>query len=509
MDAAIALRDWSRAEALLAEGRRLQPNDPRIPMLEARLARAWGDQRRARRALERAAELRRSQIGLDGTLAVAASGQAVPPGGAQSSPALYANPFRRVPLAGQGFGSATQPSGLGPATTGDPLLLDINRQLSEVREDSSPHVTPSFGIRARSGDQGMDRLMEGSAGVEGSASLPGIGGRLTASATAVSISSGDLEQSLPALRRFGSNPLMLPGLLGTLTPQQAQAASRVDTSASGVALGLAYTRPNLSLDVGTTPLGFPRQDIVGGIDFAPEIGDGLRLRVTGERRAVTDSVLSWAGMRDPMLGQTWGGVTRNTLRAQIEYGAGDAAFYVGGGYSTLGGENVADNARMEAGAGVSYTLYRRPDDELTTGLDVTYFSYDKNLRFFTLGHGGYFSPQSFAAATVPVDWRARSGSFAWRLGASLGITSFREDRTPIFPNDRGLQAALEGRTASEVDVAAYYPGQTKSGLSGGLRGDIEYTLLPQLRVGALLRYDRSADWDEGRGMVYARYRFDR
>ncbi|GGC26551.1 hypothetical protein GCM10011504_00980 [Siccirubricoccus deserti] len=41
---------------------------------------------------------------------------------------------------------------------------------------------------------------------------------------------------------------------------------------------------------------------------------------------------------------------------------------------------------------------------------------------------------------------------------------------------------------------------------GGLRGDIEYPLTPQLRLGGLFRYDRAADWNEARGLVYLRYR---
>jgi hypothetical protein len=37
--------------------------------------------------------------------------------------------------------------------------------------------------------------------------------------------------------------------------------------------------------------------------------------------------------------------------------------------------------------------------------NVTHFVYQRNLRYFTLNHGGYFSPQSYTALTVPVDWR--------------------------------------------------------------------------------------------------------
>ncbi len=528
MDAAIANRDWGRAEALLSEGRGLMPNDPRIPLLEARLARAWGDQRRARTALETAAQMRRQQIGVSqtpGMLGGTMSPQATLPQGQRAQPG-YENPFRRVPLAGQDFGQMqtqgqmpgqmqgqqfAQAQGFGAvqAQPSDPLLSEINRQLGEVRQESAPRITPALGMRVRSGDDGIDALTETHVGAEGSIAVPGIGGRLTARASAVSLDNGELSGTLPAMRRFGSFPLTLPGLQGTLTQQQANQARSIEASQSGVALGAAYARNGFTVDIGTTPLGFLQDNVVGGIEIAPEIGDGVRLRLTAERRAMTDSLLSWGGLRDPGQGTVWGGVVRTGGRAQIEFTSGETNFYIAGGYFTMTGDGVAENSRMEAGAGFQTPIWRSATEELVTGLDLVYFAYDKNLRFFTLGHGGYFSPQSFIAANVPIDWRGRSNNLFYRVGATIGLATFTEDRTPIFPNDAGLQGALQARANSEADVTASYPGQTKTGLTGGLRGDIEYMITPQLRIGGALRFDQAADWSETRGLVYARYRFDR
>jgi Tfp pilus assembly protein PilF len=522
MDAAIANRDWGRAEALLSEGRALMPNDPRIPLLESRLARAWGDQRRARNALEAAARMRREQIGATtpGLLGGAMVPQATLPEGRQ--PSQTENPFRRVPLSGQdegafatrgqqfaqaqGFGS---PGLGGPAQPADPLLNEINRQLVEVRQEAAPRITPALGMRVRSGDDGIDALTETHAGAEGSIAVPGIGGRLTARASAVTLDSGDLQGSLASMRRFGGYPLTLAGSGGTLTQAQANTARNTESSQSGVALGAAYARGGFSADIGTTPLGFLRENVVGGIEIAPEIGDGVRLRVTAERRAMTDSLLSWGGLRDPALGSTWGGVVRTGARAQIEFASGDTNFYIAGGYFSMSGEGVAENSRIEAGAGFQTPIWRSATEELVTGLDLVYFAYDKNLRFFTLGHGGYYSPQSFVAANVPIDYRGRSNNLFYRVGASIGVATFTEDRTEIFPNDAGLQSALQARANSESGVDAFYAGQSKTGLTGGLRGDIEYMITPQLRIGGAVRFDQAADWSETRGLVYARYRFDR
>ncbi|WP_203072499.1 cellulose biosynthesis protein BcsC [Falsiroseomonas ponticola] len=537
LDAAVAARDWAKAEALISEGRALMPNDARIPLLEARLARAWGDQRRAQAALQQAAQLRRQQIGLDTQPPSVITGGVLPQATLPQQRVTpgYENPFRRTPLAGQDLSPAqlqmTQASqGLAPAAPGmqgmqfaqaqlqlpnqaaptaDPLLSEINRQLGEVREEAAPRINPALGMRVRSGDSGIDKLNESHAGAEGSIAMPGVGGRLTARVSAVSLDAGDLSPQLGSMRRYGGFPTTLPGSNGTLTSQQAAQAGNTGSSQSGVALGAAYSRPGFTIDLGTTPLGFLQENYVGGIEIAPEIGDGVRLRLTAERRAMTDTLLSWGGRRDPVTSTVWGGVVRTGGRAQIEFSSGETNFYIAGGYFAFAGDGVAENSRMEAGAGFQTPLWRTANEELVTGLDLVYFAYDKNLRFFTLGHGGYFSPQSFMSANVPLDYRGRSGDLSYRLGATIGLTTFTEDRTAVFPNDAARQAALAAAAASDSSINAFYAGQTKTGLTGGLRGDIEYMLTPQLRIGGALRFDQAADWSETRGLVYARYRFDR
>ena len=569
VDSAISSRDWGKAEALISEGRALMPSDPRIPLLEARLARAWGDQRRAQAALQQAAQLRRQQIGLDttqtpvGLLGGGSSAQLAPQVQQPAQPG-YENPFRRVPLSGQdlspaqlqvlqaqqaaiarqqmaqpqfnqpGQFQAAQPQ-MGQPSMGqppmgqpmqglqfaqaqlpnqssqpsDPLLGEITRQLQEVREESAPRFSPAFGMRTRSGDSGIDKLTESHAGAEGSLAVPGVGGRLTARVSAVNLDTGNLAPNIGSMRRFGGFPAQLPGTAGTLTNAQAASAGNTASAQSGVALGGAYSRNGFTADIGSTPMGFQQQNVVGGLEIAPEIGDGVRLRLTAERRAMTDSLLAWGGLRDPAFGRVWGGVVRTGGRAQIEFSSGDTNFYVAGGYFNFSGEGVADNSRMEAGAGFQTPIWRGPNEELLTGLDIVYFAYDKNLRFFTLGHGGYFSPQSFLSANIPIDYRARSGALSYRVGATLGLTTFTEDRTPVFASDNGLQSALVRAAAADTSISAFYAGQSKSGLTGGLRGDIEYMLTPQLRIGGALRIDQAADWSETRGLVYARYRFDR
>jgi thioredoxin-like negative regulator of GroEL len=498
VEAALAQRDLEGAEALLAEGRLLNGTDPRLSVMEARLARATGDRRRAQTALQLAADQRRAQIG----------------GAAET-------PYRRTMLAGDASAGAFMPADTSPASAAvgevtpsqlraseDPLLSEIGRQLAEVNEEASGRIVPNFAFRARSGDRGLERLREYGGGVEAALPLPTIGGELSARVQAVTIDSGRLDPSVGNLRRFGTNATILPNAATAIGADQAAALTPRDHSATGTSLGVAYARNGVSVDLGSTPLGFREQNILGGIELTPRLGENLQLRLRGERRSVTDSLLSWSGMRDPQSGASFGGVVRNTGRAQLEYYDGRFGAYAGGGYSSITGHNVADNTRIEAGAGVNYALIRDQNRELVTGLDLIYYSYDKNLRLFTLGHGGYFSPQDYVAASIPVDYRERRGNWAYRLGGSIGVAHFRESRMPYYPTNGALQAVVESQAATDPSISAFYPAQRQTTVTAGLRGDLEYAITPSLRVGASVRYDRAADFDETRALVYARFRFD-
>jgi tetratricopeptide (TPR) repeat protein len=472
VDAAIAARDWRQAQTLIDEGRALAPNEARISLMQARLLRARGDGRGALRAAQLAAEQRQSQIG------------EVVPMAFIPGEAIDSNPFRSAGLT------------VGAPIARDPLSGEIAREIEAAREQTATRFTASPYVRARSGTAGLDRLSEVAMPIEASIGVPGIGGRLAGTVTPVAISSGQLPADLVSLQSFGANPIAYPG--GMLPPR--------DDTATGIALNLAYRNEWFNADVGTTPLGFRQNNIVGGVEVAPGLGGGWRVRVAGERRAVTDSLLSWSGQRDPLTGETWGGVVRTGGRAQVEYGQGAGSLYAGAGYAVFQGAGVEDNSRIEAGAGGSYAVLRRPDETVNVGLDLVYFAYDKNLRFFTLGQGGYFSPQSYTALNIPVDWRARSGDWSWRLGGSIGYAVWSEDQSPVFPTDAGLQAQLTARAATNPLIISMYPSQSESGVIGSLRGDLEYAMTRDLALGAMVRYDRAANWNEGRAGVFVRYR---
>ena len=281
-------------------------------------------------------------------------------------------------------------------------------------------------------------------------------------------------------------------------------------NATGSALDLAYSYRFATVDLGTTPLGFQEQNVVGGIELAPEILPNTRLRLTGERRAVTDSVLSFAGARDRASGMNFGGVTRTRGYAQVEYSPGALALYAGGGGGVLDGKNVASNSYVEFGVGGSYPVYRTPTKELRAGLSLSYLDYDKNLGGTTLGQGGYFSPSNYAAAVIPLTWRHQvNDRLRYQLGGSIGLQTFKQKGTAIFPNDQDLQNSLIALAAANpsAGILTRNTRSSNTSVAGGVSGEVEYKLTRNITVGARAGFQRAGDFNEGTGLVYARYVF--
>lgn len=469
--AAIRLGRLQEADTLAQEGLSLNQGDPRAWLAAADVARARGDSRTALRDLRTARDLEQQNAAAP-ALASAAGAPPVP-----------VNPFRQGPPPESGAGAAA-----------NPLTADIDRQIREVREQLATWVQLGPGFRARSGSPGLDQLSEMTVPLMASLS-PGGYGRLTFTATPVLLQGGTLYDTPTSLAQFGTNALG-----GAVAPG--------DQNAQGVALELAYAYGWLKADVGSTPIGFRTQNIVGGVELSPEIAPGLRLRVAGERRAVTDSLLSYASTVDPRTGEVFGGVVRTRGHLQLELTRGLANFYIGGGGSALSGRNVASNTSWEFGAGGSYPVWRAKGEEVRAGLDLVYFGYDKNLRYFSLGQGGYFSPQNYFAALIPVSYTSTGENLTWTVGATLGIQSYNESASNVFPNDPGLQQALVAESYTNAAVVTQYPSDSKTGFTGGAHGSFDYRIDTGLHIGGTLRYDRAGDWNEVKGLLYARYVFN-
>jgi Tfp pilus assembly protein PilF len=469
VEAAIAAGDRRTATTLVSDAAASGPSDSRVLFLQARVASAFGDTGRAQRLLQQALAQRQAELGTS----VAAAGL--------DPMAATGNPFQ--PTIGASAVAANLPR--------DPLSRQIVQQLVATEATNAPTLAFAPIVHTRSGSPGLDQLSEIGTTVEGSVTAPGIGGSIIAKVEPVMINSGQVGSSLQQLYKYGTNPLY-----GT-TP-----ISPKNVTEAGLGLTVGYTLNDMfKLNIGTSPLGFKQPSLEGGIEFAPKLTDWLRLRFIGDRHAIQDSLLSWAGQTDPNSKVTWGAVSSSGGRAQLEIPIGPGSAYIGGGYAVMTGTHVAANSRTEAGAGFSYPVLHDGDTALTAGMNLVYFGYANNQRAFTLGNGGYFSPQSYEAINIPIDYRAKSGRFSYDLGTTFGYAAFKENASPVFPHDPNLQGQLVAAAATNPLLSATNPSLTRNGFVAGIRVALAYQLTDSLTVSGLLRYDQAPQFDETNVMV--------
>lgn len=313
-------------------------------------------------------------------------------------------------------------------------------------------------------------------------------------------------------------PLAFQDTLYAMVANAAGARRLGSQDASGAGLSVGFEQGGFHADVGTTPLGFGETGIVGGVGYRGRVGDTLTWSGEASRRAVTDSLLSFAGVSDARNGLQWGGVTATGARMAATVDNGLLGGYASLAWHRLQGTHVAGNDRQELGAGVYVHALETANQSLTAGLNLTAMQYDRNLSGFTYGHGGYFSPQRYVDVGVPLHWNGRSAAqrLAWQVDASVGVQSFKEDPADYFPLDPAMQqaaydaaslAALLGLTPRYVEPV--YSGQTKTGVSYNLSAAAEWQLSTQLFLGGRMEFNNARDYRQFGTNVYLRFLLDR
>lgn len=390
-----------------------------------------------------------------------------------------------------------------------PLVADsatgeVLREIAEITSQRSAWVAGGLALRNRDGTPGLDRLDDIELPLELSLAAPGAG-RFTLAVVPVYLDAGTVSGS--ALPLFGT--------LAELPVFDIDPAGRsVDQNDEGVAVGAGYETGSLRLDFGSSPLGFEISNLVGGLRWQPRAGPWV-FDIDLSRRAITDSLLSYAGSRDPLSGVRWGGVTATGGRVNVAYDWGTAGLYVNGAYQVYDGRNVADNNRSELGGGAYLHLVQTPLQRFTVGLNLTTFYFDDNLRRFSLGHGGYFSPQRYVSLALPAEWSGGHTRYSWKINAAIGLQNFREDGAALYPDDAGRQARIEqfADVFAEDDppilIATGYAGQSSNSVGIGFGGQFEYLLAPRLVLGARGAFDNARDYDESRVQAYLRFALSR
>ncbi|MGC0155202.1 cellulose synthase subunit BcsC-related outer membrane protein [Chromobacterium vaccinii] len=406
-------------------------------------------------------------------------------------------PASQAPAETGGLPPGRQP--LRPVPAESAQQEGLHEDYAELLDARSVKIWQGVDLSYRSADNGtpgQSQLMMWQAPLLVESPAPR-DGRYFLRADAVSIKAGSLDNSPDnayALQRFASIAACAAG-----ADVQSCAGRYGAQTAQGVALGLGYENEQWRVDVGSTPQSFPVSNVIGGVRYSDSVAM-LNYKLEASRRPVTSSLLSYAGVRDPYTGQTWGGVVATGVGGSLGYDKGGRfGVWSNFAYQQLSGENVADNRKLTAMGGVYWRLLKAPTRQLTVGVNSINFWYQKNLGEFTFGQGGYYSPQRYNSLSVPLSYAGRNERWSWLARLSASISSARESASPFYPTRPDLQA----QAGDPYTSASSGPGWGTS-----LSGAFEYQLTPRLALGGMLEYQHSQYYQPGRALFYLRFQPD-
>ncbi len=356
---------------------------------------------------------------------------------------------------------------------------EAQMQLAMIQGGLSPWLGGTALLDHRTGTPGLDQLTIFEAPFEASTPL-GSAARLTLIARPSFLDAGTSSgAAVPttATTRLGTLPA------GSTLSQQ---------NAAGVGGELQLTTQNFGFAVGYTPYGFLVKNYTGRFFWHPAGGP---VTFTFNRDSIRDTQLSYAGLRDPgsasptYSGNIWGGVIANS--GVLQYAKGDAksGLYVQMGGQYITGTHVQTNNRIDGDAGSYWRVLTLPDEgNLNIGANFFGMHYSHNIRYFTYGQGGYFSPDAYVLANVPLSWTGQYGpNFHYTVNGSFGIQAFQEGSSPYFPLDPTLQFAVSN---------PYYPTTSSVGANYDLHSEGAYNISDHWYVGGFLSLNNSRDYNE-------------
>jgi cellulose synthase operon protein C len=212
------------------------------------------------------------------------------------------------------------------------------------------------------------------------------------------------------------------------------------TSGAGIIqpdLSLRWETPNWTTSglLGLTPLNADVGPLPTASLSVTHYMDPLILSGRAFTQTVTNSLLSYAGMRDPVTGAAWGRVMDMGGSVQAIYLPMDrvSLSFTGEG-AELVGDNVASNNRLSLRLDAAYDFRPESLDHLRLGPFVSFAHYDRNLDFFTFGQGGYYSPDADTRVGALLDLLTPEGR-RWQIEfkQSLAYGNVSEAASPQYP----------------------------------------------------------------------------
>ena len=402
---------------------------------------------------------------------------------------------------------------------------DRSREIEPgLKNIDSPWVSGGVLFRYKSGDKGMNRL--------DTAFIPIVQAvyfHKRVHRFALTVDSMHLDSKTPsACAPIGSLPVQLtcstrnvavahqPGSV-TVTSGPLLQQDLTTQLNGGESIALSYQRDGWNtpyVRIGTTPIGgviSPRPTLQAG--FLSEMRDG-RWGMELYSLPVRESILSYSGMRDPYSDRKWGRVLRSGAKTSLLIGLGNQWTLTGQlDFAALYGEAVKTNWTGAASIGVGYDLKLEGFDYFSVGPEISFQHFDQNQNHFTLGHGGYFSPEHFLNTGVGLHFLTREGrSFVFQGRIALGYQNFRDAAAPWFPVDSSVQnvpsaqVSLDGQPL--FSTTPFYNGNSQDGIAHDFEFKGVWLAHPHFQLGGGIAARKTSGYDDYSTGLFVRFLFE-
>jgi len=386
----------------------------------------------------------------------------------------------------------------------DWLARSLRSDVDALYRQSNTHVTlmHDYGWRQDDGTPGTSELSTQSTLLH--VDTPWQDGTAFARVERIGMDAGSFEQNDQGRYTpdFGSCQFVGQTADGKSLP----ACTGGSQTADGSVLALGWQGSRWAFDLGTTQ-GYSINNWLGGATLNGDLGQ-VGWSLTASRRPMSNSLLSFAGARDRPTGVRWGGVTANggTLGLSWDQG-GDNGVWASLGHHWLYGENVAENQRTRAMAGYYHRVVERADERVRVGLTLMHWRHDKDLGGYSLGQGGYYSPQRYTSVGVPVSYAWRNYDWSLLLEGSVSWSQAHSGSSRLYP-DAHINHKVLAQYDVDSNIDAMSEASDSSGLGYRLRGLFERRLSDRWVLGGGFDWQHSDDYAPSHGMVYLRYLFE-
>jgi len=436
----------------------------------------------------------------------------------QPAPQLPATDTTQQPTQSTGAGLSDQelqqrnlPPLRGPwarLTHREPAVLspreEAEIQLRTIEGGYSAWLGGTGVIAHRSGAAGYDALSTLEASFE--ASVPvGTHARLTFIAKPAFLDSGQANGNAVVTDSNG----VVPEPFGTGAAHDGTSSNDPSVNppqqqnAAGIGGEAQLTLGNLAIAGGYTPYNFLISNWTARASWRPSKGP---FTFTFNRDSVKDTQLSYAGLRDPYSataffpGNVWGGVMADQANIQFAKGDLNSGFYVGVGGQYITGLHVLYNRRIDGSLGAYFRVFTMPEyGTLNVGANFFGMHYTSNVQAFTYGMGGYFSPQAYFLANIPITWTGHYQTrWHYTVLGSFGVQAFEQEKEPLFPLDRAIEIGFNSPSL---------PALTSVGPNYDLRGQVAYAIRDHWFVGGFAGANNSRNYSTVNAGFSVRYLF--